>query len=355
MTGSMQTAETDDAHQHKCPHLPLEIWTRIVGFITDCHYLPRVWLNCRRVSHALKVATETAFIARHPPTPASSSIPGARSHLSEDGSRAVFVRENAADYEAYKSVRLSSGGTLYEKTIRDWRRICTGCMEDPTIHINWPRHILYVRREVNDTVLPGLQVDFDAIEVSVLWRPMLSMLYGEAEYLKWAQKVERQHNVTEHEFARQLAARVHTGEASVEEFVNFTVSTVSKNLDKANEEVRRQRLLRWHKKNGSLENSDVAVILANSLRRRPLEIAQDAVEDVEFEDEHKYGRYEKGAGNFYDGLGYKLLGNTEKGPDVDSNMGEDEDGYGDGDEEEEEEDIDPYSDDDESESGRTLS
>ncbi|KAK8061753.1 hypothetical protein PG994_008119 [Apiospora phragmitis] len=56
-----------DAHQPKCPHLPLEVWTRIISKIIDCRYLPRVWLNCRRVSYALKVATETAFIAKHLP------------------------------------------------------------------------------------------------------------------------------------------------------------------------------------------------------------------------------------------------------------------------------------------------
>jgi len=56
-----------DSHQSKCPRLPPEVWTRIIGFVTDCHYLPRVWLNCRRVSHAFKVATETAFISKHLP------------------------------------------------------------------------------------------------------------------------------------------------------------------------------------------------------------------------------------------------------------------------------------------------
>ncbi|KAK8122892.1 hypothetical protein PG984_011562 [Apiospora sp. TS-2023a] len=317
-----------DTHQHKCPYLPLEVWTRIIGFVTDCHYLPRVWLNCRRVSHAFKAATETAFISRHFPhthiefdvrrKEVLRDVDGNKvglddivvkfSHLSEDRERAVFVGERA--YEEDKT-RLSSGRTMYDVLIGNWRRRLTKYMEDPTIPINWPCHMLYVRREVNDTVLPGLQIDFDKVEVSVLWKPMLSMLYGETKYLKWAQKVESQ-SIAENE----LAKRFHAGEISLDEFIR-SAATASERTDKVQHEVRRQRLLRWHEKNGSLENSDVAIILSNSLKRTYLEWAQDGVLDDEFDDEHKYGRYEKGQGNFYDGLGFKFLGNTETGPSTD--------------------------------------
>ncbi|KAK7985549.1 heterogeneous nuclear ribonucleoprotein r [Apiospora saccharicola] len=321
-----------DSHQSKCPHLPLEVWTRIIGFVTDCHYLPRVWLNCRRVSHAFKAATETAFIRKHLPHThiefdvrtkevlrdvnenkvGLDDIVVKFSHLSEDRERAVFVGERP--YEEDKCVRLSSGGG-----------------------------------DVNDTVLPGLQIDFDKVEVSVLWKPMLSMLYGEAEYLKWARKVESQSpaRIADNELAKLMAARVNACEISIDEFIQFAATSASKSIDKAQHEVRRQRLLRWHEKNGSLENSDVAIILSDSLKRPYLEWAQDGVLDDEFEDEHKYRRYEKGQGNFYDGLGFKFLGNTETGPSTDEKEEEDED--------EEDEDGGPYSDEEEEEVSNTSS
>ncbi|KAH8678349.1 hypothetical protein BX600DRAFT_507301 [Xylariales sp. PMI_506] len=43
------------------PHFPLEIWVHILGSVTDARYLPRLWLDGRRVSRAFRAATEQAF------------------------------------------------------------------------------------------------------------------------------------------------------------------------------------------------------------------------------------------------------------------------------------------------------
>ncbi|KAK8075356.1 hypothetical protein PG997_010019 [Apiospora hydei] len=313
------------------PQLPLELWTRIISHVTDCRYLPRVWLNCRLVSHTFKAATEAAFIAKHlPHTRIEFAVPLEKwglldnngkkieddsifmkfSHLAEDGERAVFVREKP-DEEL--STQLSS-----DRFIEYWRQALSGHLENPTVSVNYPVHTVYVRREVNDTVLPSPQIDIGKVEASFLWKPMLSMLYGEAEYTKWAQKVETQHNTAQHEHAVRLAARVQAGdETALEEFMQFAVNTVSQNVDKVQDEVRRQRLLRWHRKNGSLENPDVKVILSQPLKRPSLNQARDVMQEVDFADEIEGERSEKGMGNFYDGLGYTFLGNTETGPDVD--------------------------------------
>ena len=52
-----------------------------------------------------------------------------------------------------------------------------------------PPYTLVFRRIANDTKLPVLQADYDNIEVSFLWKPALSMLFGEDEYQKWAEAV----------------------------------------------------------------------------------------------------------------------------------------------------------------------
>ncbi|KAK8009138.1 hypothetical protein PG991_011689 [Apiospora marii] len=336
MATAMEAANMD-IQQSKCPYLPLEVWTRIISSITDCRYLPRVWLNCRRVSHSFKVATETAFVATHLPHTRIEFETGIAEvlwdvdgneiwgggglvvkfgHLREDGERAVFVGDHA--YEKNKSVQLSRGGTLYEKIISDWRDSLMELLEEPAYAINQPRHILFVRREVNDTELPELEVDFDNIEVSVLWKPMLSMLYGEAEYFKWAQKVQSQNEPEAQSCrAKAMGAQAQAGELSMDAFFKYAVRVVSEQAGDAQAEVRRQRLLRWHRKHGTLDDPDVALILEALEERPDLKNASSAMEWAEFDDEYEKGRSEKGKGNFYDGSGYTFLGKTETGPSVD--------------------------------------
>lgn len=55
-----------------------------------------------------------------------------------------------------------------------------------------PALCLVLYGDANDTELPGVEFNVKEVTVSVLWRPMLSMFYGEAEYQKWARKVCRQ-------------------------------------------------------------------------------------------------------------------------------------------------------------------
>ncbi|KAK6860387.1 hypothetical protein PG995_004023 [Apiospora arundinis] len=348
-----------DAHEPKCPHLPLELWTRIIGYITDCRYLPRVWLNCRRISHTFKAATETAFITKHLPHTriefdidnshtlwgvednriVADSIFVKFSHLTEDRQRAVFVRESS--YERSKSTQLSSGGNLFDHTIKQWRNSMQRYFEEPGYATQGPRHMLYVRREVNDTTLPGLQVDFENIEVSLLWRPMLSTFYGDAEYLKWAQKVYSQHNPVDG-CVKEMVAQVHAGTMSVDEYLEYALDTVSKKVERVQAEARRQRFIRWHAKHGSAKDADLVKEIGSGpddfpLMRKSLVGASNAMQMADFDDEHDEDSREKSSGNFYDGLGYTLLGNTEMGPSMDSHEGE---VYGDEDYDDDEEEDD---------------
>lgn len=42
--------------------------------------------------------------------------------------------------------------------------------------------------------MPGLEVDIDKLQISVLWKPMLSLMFGEIEFVKWADKVQTLHD-----------------------------------------------------------------------------------------------------------------------------------------------------------------
>ncbi|CAJ2502260.1 Uu.00g096540.m01.CDS01 [Anthostomella pinea] len=57
-----------------------------------------------------------------------------------------------------------------------------------------PPHTLQVGEELHDTELFGFEVDYEKHMISVLWKPTLSLLFGETEYNKWARWVQHQHS-----------------------------------------------------------------------------------------------------------------------------------------------------------------
>jgi hypothetical protein len=47
-----------------------------------------------------------------------------------------------------------------------------------------PPQVISLGGMVNDTDLPGLDADFDRLEISFLWKPMLTMLFAEEERVR---------------------------------------------------------------------------------------------------------------------------------------------------------------------------
>ncbi|RYP77387.1 hypothetical protein DL771_001182 [Monosporascus sp. 5C6A] len=316
----------------RCPpvELPVEVWAQIISFITDSRYLPRTWLQFRLVSRVFKHATEMAFVSSH--LPHADLI--FREHRSSfhadlifpkvvfkfdrladgDRSRAVFVRKHPAESLREISVGPCCGGALdhdnlFDLTMRRWRET----LEPYAAHAArqqmpksapyaWRPHVLAVRRVANDTALPGLEVDYEKQEISVLWAPMLSLLFGEEEYIKWAKKVDYQHSSTRRG-VESMMRMVDSGEMPYDEVADLMWEFTTKRNFRVLDLVRRKRLARYEHNDQDLRD--------DALKRQVVVKAREHLEWATFADEFIYRGPEECKGNFYDGMGMKFQGKSE--------------------------------------------
>ncbi|KAH7033522.1 uncharacterized protein B0I36DRAFT_110186 [Microdochium trichocladiopsis] len=354
----------------KCPPLPLELWIRIIGFVTDSRYIPRAWLNFRRVSSSFKAATELAFSDRHlrnteiifrdynfqlkhvPAVAAALESAGnsgelvgsAPFHLkfvlkyqglSEDRTRAIFKREPIGE-EVGRLALPEHGCTLAELAATRWQHISQSWYTAGQERLRQPAtplpaacpaaaHVITTRRVANDTALPGFQVHLvqgdkcgdhnDDIgtsgHVSVLWQPMLSQLFGEEEYIKWAKKVDYQHSPMRKNLDA-ISAMVRTGELPLDEFFTLMSDYTSKSSRRVLDLVRQERLRRQtacSAAEGDLSPS--TPINCSNVELDVIERARESVFWAEFIDEWRFPGSEENEGNFYDGTGRLFEGNTE--------------------------------------------
>ncbi|KAK7752191.1 hypothetical protein SLS62_005935 [Diatrype stigma] len=334
----------------RLPELPVELWAHIIGFITDSRYLPRTWLHFRHVSRAFKFATEMAFVGKHLPhadlvfkEPPSSGGGGGSvqdinanlivpkvvfkfDHLADGGSRAVFTRRHPV--EALREVRIAgcttttttttntSGDTqinnsdnnLFDLSIRRWREAlepyATAQQSATGKEYVRPPHALSVRRVANDTALPGLEVDYEKHEISVLWRPMLSLLFGEEEYIKWAKKVDFQHSAVK-ESRQTMMDMVIAGEMDYEDYEDLLLDFVIRRDRRVLDAVRCARLRRYGRGDGG-EKRREDTLKSNAVGR----MRKDKRFQI-FADEWEFQGAEECEGNFYDGKGMDFLGKHE--------------------------------------------
>jgi hypothetical protein len=183
--------------------LPPEIRSKIIASISDAAEVPRAWLVYRLVSRSFRQDVEEAFrthylkrvqihyklynLAKFGPMDLVFEF----ARLCENGERAVF-RPVAEDPEGGR--QLSSMTVLRRREddeewrweqMRLWRRLFRS---DPWYLTSLPPHAIALDASVMDTGLPGFQVDYEAPEISFLWKPMWDGFLGE---LAWMQRAER--------------------------------------------------------------------------------------------------------------------------------------------------------------------
>lgn len=310
--------------------LPVEIWARVIGFITDSRYLPRVWLHFRQVSRGFKTATELAFVQKHLQYTNVEFGPWSmvkdrdqnkvscrltlvfKGLAGEDRDRAIFASDE--DLESTKATQLEEfmgGITLHRHLTNQWR-IEFGPYSDPPPDsvFAWPPHILAVRREANDTELPGLRVDWEEHQISVLWKPMLSLFFGELEYMKWADRIELQHSGF---LARSqvMAEKVKAGEVSIDEFIHFGLHHAARQQDTILKTVRRQRFRRWYMKHAGY-TEDQEIDEDETKLRHLISARNDIGNWSDFNDEWMDNAPESHRGTFYDGMGMCYQGKSAK-------------------------------------------
>lgn len=347
----------NDIYDSHLPSLPPEIWWQIIASITDSRYLPRVWLNLRLTSRFLKSVTERVFADLHlrrsrleflafdpvtdadgNPRPLDFILEFDR--LSDDGSRAVYIdKELHANHGPERLCRADALSypdpveTVHQALVHQWRRRVEAYAPPPSQNGGEvPPHVFAVRRIANDTELPGLQVDYDAFEVSFLWRPALTALFAEEEYRKWAASVSAatataatsstspsatslSRSAASSAAWRDLRRSLEDGRINRRTLSHLVKSRLGDRL-KVEAKVRQLRIRRYFRRHGQQLSSE-AFLTPEYLRktREVRSLRRDLRRDV-IPDEWLMGDEEEGRGTYYDGLGIEYpASDPESEPD----------------------------------------
>lgn len=237
----------------QAPTLPTELWIRVLENIREDADRLELWISMRHVSKAFKDAVESIFRDRHlpktqldfwfrmyaflqqdPPADArkASSAPDADqgvvldndfefNRLSEDMTTAVF---RAADIEEGHEPELRNQLRLYLENM----------------NFEEPKHTVTIRRELNDTPIPGFVVDYEALEVSCPWRDLYTAYYVEERLSK--KLMAKKEQLTE-----GLKAKFESGEMDMAQVIELAVKSIAEGETESRKTARRARIQRQFK------------------------------------------------------------------------------------------------------------
>lgn len=190
-------------YQPLCPSLPPEIWINVFRYHTD---LAHLWLACRRVSSTLRACVEFAFAeyflhdvhidfqlekynlggrSKRPEVPATFDRLGKRKEKEiawfsdKRAEKVVCEGSGKQAREQFKTMM-----ERWEENVKQWRP-------------EMPNYTISIRGVVNDTALPGLDIEIEAREIRFEWKKMLHLFYREYERqhalkVKWQAQTAKQ-------------------------------------------------------------------------------------------------------------------------------------------------------------------
>ncbi|KAF7518233.1 hypothetical protein G7054_g13535 [Neopestalotiopsis clavispora] len=244
------------------PALPLEIWTRILGHVSEPHYLPRTWLNCRRVSHAFKAATETAFadvyLRRMVIRTELAEIIDLTFAGFAEHDRSVVCFGHAPDDRRDAPPRMPPElmARLEQQTERAWTREHQRYLD--SIQNGSPSLLyqIWLMGHVEDTGFPGLKMDISCRSLWFEWKTLLSTMFGEIEYRKW---LLRKALETLHERGDETAWRDHPPQDSLSRMASIEMHVRKLRPWNAASKPGRDRRQEWQVSALQAYRSDVAV------------------------------------------------------------------------------------------------
>jgi hypothetical protein len=193
----------------QCPTLPPELWIRILRNLKMEEDLPDLWMSFRHVCTAFKDAVESIFCNEHLPKTWIQFNLG--THYTDDDDRIVLDSEfdfsHLSEDKVTAIFRIEEFSGECKSVIRGYLR---NYVED--MDVEAPRHTVQIRRDVNDTPIPRLSIDYDKLELSCNWRELYTRFYGEEQlYHKltgaWVKSKE--------EWAEDLKVKTDRGEVDM--------------------------------------------------------------------------------------------------------------------------------------------
>jgi len=255
--------------------LPTELWIRTLSFIADdFNDRPKLWVSGRAVCTAFKEAIETIFREKHLPKTfiayslgwilhlcswliqADRRFPTGTHYLdndSDDGNdesgpnKIVLCPEfEFSHLSADKTTAFFIDEHVHPKFKPLVTRILRSCI-DPPIRFEKPSHTVQVRRELNDTPIPGLSIDYDTMTLSCDWRGLYSAFFAE-EHL--VHKIRERDMETFDARRTALINNVRGGQMDIVAAMQEMVTRYGGATDEARKQARRVRIRRQYEQLG---------------------------------------------------------------------------------------------------------
>lgn len=190
-----------------CASLPPEIWINIFRYHTD---LTHLWLTCRAVSPSIRACVEYAF-AQHfldcvhidfqlekynlGGKSIRPEVPVGFARLKKRGPENLKVRGKRKGQDLGKEIAIFRDkrancevtGTTGrgKKALQEYDRVMKRWEENVRERKpEMPNYTISIGGVVNDTALPGLDIDIEKREVQFEWKPMLQLFFRECERLR---------------------------------------------------------------------------------------------------------------------------------------------------------------------------
>ncbi|KAI0973703.1 hypothetical protein F4678DRAFT_425590 [Xylaria arbuscula] len=248
----------------------------------DSDYLPRVWLKFRLVSREFKAITELVFVRKYLPDtriyfPTIHDVVYDNDDrkqysglnlqfeklIGENDERVIFSESREDRRYSTKILRAQylpeNERTLYGYNTVLWKRdFYRYSLPPPKTAFSTPRHKLDVGGLINDTALPGLEVDWEEHAISFLWKEMLNAFFGEEDYMRRLEANGSgeffENGELKDDKLRSLAERARAGDTeALEEYLTGSLALVARSERNRQQVVREERFRKWYAKNADSE------------------------------------------------------------------------------------------------------
>ncbi|KAF8069321.1 hypothetical protein FPV67DRAFT_1669327 [Lyophyllum atratum] len=218
---------------------PHDLFYPILHYVKDMTFL---WTDCRAVSRDFSQAAERIFIEKHLKNKTWLAVDCGMWRSQKYGK--VYL---ACDFQFDRFDPSNPARAIFAdkgKCVPEYRPELISRLRSRLAYGNPahnPKILVQIRREVNDTAVPGLEVDYDGLEMSVEWKSMISaFLREEKEYSRrnaeWAESKKPS--------LRETRARIDGGELGEMEAIEKLLHMFGNMIHDTRKDLRRERICR---------------------------------------------------------------------------------------------------------------
>ncbi|KAF4627489.1 hypothetical protein G7Y89_g10664 [Cudoniella acicularis] len=271
--------------------LPPELWNRVISNFNKEQDLPALWTTLRHVNTTFRDIIESIFRTKHLRKTFINFHLGEKwtdeigrivlnleynfSHLSNDQRIAIFETD-VGDPEYTTEIRQRLKGIIAD--------------QERLLFIESPPFNVQIHRELNDTPIPGLSIDFENFNLSCDWRGLFTRFFGEEQiYHKYLTKWSENNKA----WATRMGDQAARGEIDMMTVIQNALESFAGASDESRKKARRARLNKQGKEQGKDwdwdvigdENEDKLVLKRIAEARQLASMGEDSDFDEEEDEE----------------------------------------------------------------------